>query len=304
MRLRFILGRVFSGLGHNMAMTISVVLVTFISLLFVGVGGLSQMQVSAMQKEWYAKVEVSVYMCAQDDQVANCNGQEATQEQIQDVRDELERGTLAAYVDHFEFQNHDQVYADFQKQYGDTTLGQATKPEMLPEAFRIKLKNPSQYEIVSAQLEGQPGVEQIQDQSQLVQPLMNLFNQATRISLGLAAVMAFAAILLIATTIRLSAMSRQKETEIMRMEGASALFIQLPFMIEGALCAILGALLACGTLFAGVKYLVQGWLQKTIPFIQFVGVREVLILSAVIVGAALVLSIIASVTSLAKYAKV
>ena len=75
-------------------------------------------------------------------------------------------------------------------------------------------------------------------------------------------------------------------------------------MIEGALCAILGALLACGTLFAGVKYLVQGWLQKTIPFIQFVGVREVLILSAVIVGAALVLSIIASVTSLAKYAKV
>lgn len=50
MRLRFILGRVFSGLGHNMAMTISVVLVTFISLLFVGVGGLAQMQVAAMQK--------------------------------------------------------------------------------------------------------------------------------------------------------------------------------------------------------------------------------------------------------------
>ena len=93
MRLRFILGRVFSGMGHNMAMTISVVLVTFISLLFVGVGGLSQMQISAMQKEWYAKVEVSVYMCAQDDQVGNCNGQQATKQQIQDVRDELERGT-------------------------------------------------------------------------------------------------------------------------------------------------------------------------------------------------------------------
>ena len=178
MRLRFILGRVFSGLGHNMAMTISVVLVTFISLLFVGVGGLSQMQISAMQQEWYAKVEVSVYMCAQDDQVGNCNGQQATKQQIQDVRDELEHGTLAAYVDHYDFQNHDQVYADFQKQYGDTTLGQATKPEMLPQAFRIKMKDPSQYEIVSAQLEGQPGVEQVQDQSQLVKPLMNLFSQA------------------------------------------------------------------------------------------------------------------------------
>ena len=174
------------------------------------------MQISAMQQEWYAKVEVSVYMCAQDDQVGNCNGQQATKQQIQDVRDELEHGTLAAYVDHYDFQNHDQVYADFQKQYGDTTLGQATKPEMLPQAFRIKMKDPSQYEIVSAQLEGQPGVEQVQDQSQLVKPLMNLFSQASRISWGLAAVMAIAAILLIVTTIRLSAMSRQKETEIMR----------------------------------------------------------------------------------------
>ena len=243
-------------------------------------------------------------MCAQDDQVGNCNGQQATKQQIQDVRDELERGTLADYIDHYDFQNHHQVYADFQKQYGDTTLGEATKPEMLPQAFRIKMKDPSQYEIVSAQLEGQPGVEQVQDQSQLVKPLMNLFSQASRISWGLAAVMAIAAILLIVTTIRLSAMSRQKETEIMRMEGASGLFIQLPFMIEGALCALLGALLACGALYAGVKYLVQGWLQKTIPFIQFVNLREVAILSGIIVVAALVLSIIASLASLAKYAKV
>ena len=75
-------------------------------------------------------------------------------------------------------------------------------------------------------------------------------------------------------------------------------------MIEGALCALLGALLACGALFAGVKYLVQGWLQKTIPFIQFVNLREVAILSGMIIAAALILSIIASIASLAKYAKV
>ena len=65
-----------------------------------------------------------------------------------------------------------------------------------------------------------------------------------------------------------------------------------------------GCLAGLGALYAGVKYLVQGWLQKTIPFIQFVNLREVAILSGIIVVAALVLSIIASLASLAKYAKV
>ena len=58
----------------------------------------------------------------------------------------------------------------------------------------------------------------------------------------IAAPLLVAAILLISTTIRLSAMSREQETQIMRYVGASNLFIQAPFMIEGALAALVGAL--------------------------------------------------------------
>ena len=64
MKLRFILSEVGKGLSRNRAMSVAVILVTFVSLLFVGIAGLTQMQVSKMKSEWYDKIEVTIYMCA------------------------------------------------------------------------------------------------------------------------------------------------------------------------------------------------------------------------------------------------
>lgn len=303
-RLFFVIGRALSGLGRNLAMTISVVLVSFVSLLFVGIGGLAYLQVSSMQQEWYAKVEVSVYMCANDDQTPNCNGKSATDAQVADVREALKSEPLASYIQNVTYQSANEVYADFKRQYEGTTLGEATTADMMPQAFRIKLKDPGKYKIISDRITGMPGVEQVQDQSKLIQPLITVFKAASVISWGLAGSMGFAAILLITTTIRLSAMARQKETQIMRLNGASGLFIQAPFMLEGAFSALLGAISACLILFIGVKYLVQGWIQQTIQFIEFVDLTDVAILSVVIIVSALLLSIVASIVSLAKYTKI
>lgn len=303
MRIRFIIGRVFSGLARNLAMTTSVILVTFISLLFLGIGGLAQIQVMNMKQEWYAKVEVSVYMCAHEDTYPNCQGKAATDQQVQTVKEALETGPLSKYIKEVTFQNHQDVYADFQKQYGETEFGEAIEPEMLPQAFRIKLKDPSQYHLIAQGLNGSPGVEQVQDQSALIKPLMTAFEKATQISWGLAGVMAFAAILLITMTIRLSALSRRKETQIMRLQGASSLFIQLPFLLEGAICALLGAALASGGLLLGVKYLVQGWLAGTITFVRFIGMPEAIYLSIAMTVGAVVIATVASVISLARFAK-
>ena len=59
MKLRFILSEVGKGLSRNRAMSVAVILVTFVSLLFVGIAGLTQMQVSKMKSEWYDKIEVT-----------------------------------------------------------------------------------------------------------------------------------------------------------------------------------------------------------------------------------------------------
>ena len=74
--------------------------------------------------------------------------------------------------------------------------------------------------------------------------------------------MLIAAVLLIATTIRLSAFSRRRELGIMRLVGASNRFIQTPFILEGVFAALIGSVLAGGAIVAIVQFFVQGYLAN------------------------------------------
>lgn len=304
MKLRFILSEVGKGLSRNRAMSVAVIIVSFVSLLFVGVAGLAQMQVNRMQDEWYNKIEVSIYMCATDDETASCNNKEATEAQIAAVREKLNSAELKPYVESVYEESKEEAYENFKKLYGDKALAQLTTADMLQVSFRVKLVDPQQYSIISEEFQGASGVSEVKDQREVVEPLFKVIDRAKLLSLGLAGVMIVAAVLLITTTIRLSAMSREQETSIMRLVGASNLFIQAPFMIEGALAALVGALAAVGALFAGVHFLVQDWLAQAFQWTSFIGTREVLIMAPILVVAALLLAFVASGFSLAKYTKV
>ena len=66
MRFQFVLSQVASGLRRNAAMAIAVIIVTFVSLFFVGAAILLQFQVNNMKDAWYDRVEVGVFMCPND----------------------------------------------------------------------------------------------------------------------------------------------------------------------------------------------------------------------------------------------
>ena len=83
----------------------------------------------------------------------------------------------------------------------------------------IKLVDAEKYQVVAEQLTGRDGVQRVVDQRKTLETFFLVMNRASWITGGLAAIMAVAAVLLISTTIRLSAMSRSKETEIMRLVG-------------------------------------------------------------------------------------
>ncbi len=304
MKLRFILSEVGKGLARNRAMSVAVIIVTYVSLLFVGVAGLSQMQVMQMKSQWYDKIEVSIYMCATDDATPSCNATEATEAQISAVRDKLNSTEMSQYVKNVYEESKEEAYENYLKLYGDSTISEWTTVDMMPVSFRVKLVDPEQYSIIKEEFSGAAGVSQVKDQREIIEPLFNVIDAARLMALGLGGVMIIAAILLISTTIRLSAMSRETETQIMRYVGASNLFIQAPFMIEGALAAITGAILAVGTLFAGVHFLVQGWLAPSFSWTSFIGATHVWIMTPILILAAVALALIASAVSLAKYTKV
>lgn len=304
MRFRFVLSQIGNGLRRNVAMAISVVLVTFISLTFVGAAVLLQMQVDKAKDDWYDRVEVNVFLCPAGEPTQACPSGEVTEEQIADTQEILESDALSDYVQAVYLETKAEAWESFQERFGDQEWAQRITEDQMQYSFRVKLVDPEQYQLIYDELSGRPGVQQVIDQRSILEPLFLVLNRATLISVGLAVLMTVTAVLLITTTIRLSAMSRRRETGIMRLVGASNLFIQLPFMLEGAIAALIGAALAVGGLWVGVHYIVEDWLAESVRFMPFVDTADVLTIAPILVAIGIGLAVISSLVTLSRYTKV
>ncbi|EAR24307.1 cell division protein [marine actinobacterium PHSC20C1] len=305
MRLGLILGEVGSGLRRNLSMVVSVVLVTFISLTFVGASILLQMQIGQMKGYWNDRAQVIVYLCTDIDTTGNCTLTEATDDQIDAVKQQLDSATLAPYINAVQFENHEEAYANFQEQFADTAFDGIIKPESLPENFRVNLVDPEQADVLIESLSGLAGVESVEDQRAYLNPIFAILNAASFTAIGVAALMLVAAVLLIATTIRLSAFSRRRELGIMRLVGASNRFIQTPFILEGVFSALIGSVLAAGTIVAIVHFFVRGYLGSTLPLgTSLLGMQEALLVVPVLIGVGAGLAALSAGVAISRYLKV
>jgi len=304
-RLALVLGEAASGLRRNVSMVISVVLVTFISLTFVGAAILLQMQIGEMKGYWYDRAQVAVYMCTSTDSTGNCAQEEATPEQKDQIEAQLKSSTLAPFIKKFEFESHDQAFTNFQAQFKDSPITGFVTKEMLPESFRVNLKDPTQADILIESLSSQAGVQDVQDQRRYLDQIFAVLNAASFTAIGLATLMLIAAVLLIATTIRLSAFSRRRELGIMRLVGASNRFIQTPFILEGVFAALIGSVLAGGAVMAIVQFFVKGYLADTLGnTTTLVGLNEAIIVVPILVVVGGLLAAASAGFAISRYLKV
>jgi cell division transport system permease protein len=265
MNARRVLRETGRGLARNLSMVVSIVLVTFVSLTFVGAAALMQLQITQMKSFWYDKAQVAVYLCNDSSSTDVCPQGNATADQQKAVRAKLESPALQPYVAKVYFETKAEALKNFQQQFkGNSALSWVTVNDMA-DTFWVRLKHPAasaESSIISEALNGQSGVDQVQDQRAYLDRIFSVLRVASYTAIGLAALMLAAAILLISTTIRQSAFSRRKELGIMRLVGASNSFIQAPFVLEGVISALIGSVLACGALAAIVQFFVQGYLSS------------------------------------------
>lgn len=266
MRFGLIMSEAFTGLRRNLSMVVSVVLVTFVSLTFVGAAILMQMQIGTMRDFWVERAQVAVYMCTTISTPATCSNGEATPEQVEEVRAKLEGSALAPLVRELTFLDHQQAYDELLQIAGEENASVITA-DQVNETFRITLVDPEQSDVIIEAFSGMQGVELVNDQMQYLDPLFSALTIATYIAVGIAVLMLIAAVLLIATTIRLSAYARRRELGIMRLVGASNRFIQTPFILEGVFAALLGSILASAAVIAGVHFGVDQYLRNRVDFV-------------------------------------
>lgn len=305
MRARYILGEIVTGLWRNIAMVVSVIIVTAVSLTFVGVGALMQKQILDMKATLVEQSQVTIFMCSPHSTSASCAGGPATDAQIESARQALEGDVLSPYISSYTERSQKEALAIYQEQFaGEGFVSNFTEEDM-PVSFHITLTNAEESAAVVEFFQGRDGVDEVTDLLSAFAPFIDVLNQSTVFALGLAVLMLIAAVLLVATTIRMSVANRRREIAIMRLVGASNLFIRLPFLLEGAVAAAIGGLIASGMLWMGLHYIVQGWLAPTLgQTLITISVSDLLWLAPALILLGTLLSIASSVVSLNRYLKV
>ena len=300
MRARFLLSEVRIGLRRNLTMTFAVIVTTAISLSLLGIGLLSNSQVNAMKDYWYDKIEVSVYLCGSLSESPSCAGGVVNEEQRLGIKSDLE---ALPVVQSIFYESQSEAYSRFQERFKDSAIAQNVTADQLPESFRVKLKDPTQYAVVVSAFSGRPGVDVVQDQRSILEKFFKLLNVLRNGALLVGLFSVITAGLLISNTLRIAAFNRRRETGVMKLVGASSWSIQLPFLLEGIISALIGWVFATGLL-AGLKSVVDSKVAPLLTFTNFFGWNEVWVASAWLLLAGLGVSTVASVVTLRRYLKV
>jgi cell division transport system permease protein len=281
MRAQFVFQEVWVGLRRNLTMTVALVVVVAISLSLLGTGLLFVKQVNDTRNFWQGRVQLSVYLCTKVSSSPQCtkNGP-ATAAEMSQLRQEL---TAMPQVSNVTYESQATAYQQFKSEF--PSMVNSVNQGDIPDSFEVKLRNTqADAEVVAQTVNGAPGVDQIVDNSAILDKFYKLLNGARNAVVIIAIILIVAAILLVANTIRLSAFSRRRETSIMRLVGASNFYVQLPFLVEGVIAGLIGWLVATGLLIA-VKSLFLDAMQQYFPFnvqLSSTDLVEVIILAMII----------------------
>jgi cell division transport system permease protein len=235
--------------------------------------------------------------------IPNCNGADATQEQIDAVSAQLAGDTLGQFVQKVTFETREDAFARFQEEFAGSPIVEIATVDAIAADFRIKLTNPDDSDIIIDSVSGMPGVDEVRDERALLQPIFDVMNAASYTAVGIAALMLVAAVLLISTTIRLSAFSRRRELAIMRLVGASNRFIETPFILEGVLASLIGSVLASGAVIAIVHFFVNGYLAERISEYTFIGLGEAYLVAPILIGVGALLAALSASVAIRRYLK-
>ena len=292
-----------AGLRRNVTMTLSLVVTLVVSLALVGIGLLLQIQIGKTEAYWGDRLQIQVELCSKNSQSGNCIQGAATQDQTDQVANAIKGNPE---VESYYLQSPEEAYAKAEERFGQSDSGrrlfEALEPDSFPAAFWVTLKNPQEFDSVKSEVQGLPGVSGVLDLRDLLEPMYNILGVMRWLALGTAGVLMLAAVMQVANTIRLAAFARRREIGIMRLVGASAWHIQLPFLLESMLAAVVGAVLACGVLAGFMQFLVVNTLTAKLgeltPWVEW---HDVLVAGGLTVAFALVVALVPTLVVTRKY---
>ena len=238
--LIYFLKQSLQGFARNLSTTLGSIITIFLSLFIIGLflmgGAVIQNVVQSVENE----VSITAYVA-----------DEASESDIAAAQDYIRGLDGVASVS---FTTKDQALEKFREMSSNAAIVDELGGNPLPASIDIELSDPQKVEEVAKQIESSDQFKKIADEDnpsdslkygqRTVERLFSVTNYIRYIGIALIILLVFIALVFINNTIRLAIMARRKEIAIMRLVGASNGFIRGPFLMEGALHAIIGAALA------------------------------------------------------------
>ncbi len=227
----FSIRRAWQGFWRNGLMSIAATATMTFMLLLLGGFWIVQAGLSAGLQYVEQKVQVVAYM--KDD---------ATADQVDEA---LAAVRLMPEVKEVVYVTKDEALARFRAnlaERGQPDLTGSLDTNPLPASIEVYLVDPTDFGAIVTQLDSSPGIDRVDDVQQLVDRVTTVTTVIRTGGIVALVLVGLTVLFIIVNTIRLAVTSRAEEIEIMRLVGASDAFIRWPFIFEGALVGLLGAL--------------------------------------------------------------
>jgi cell division transport system permease protein len=301
--MRTTLSELRTSLSRNKSMTISLVVTMTVSLLLAALGLLIQSQADRTEKYFGDRLQLQVNLCTKNSPSATCLGGVATDEQKSAVKQALNTNPE---VKSFDVRSPAANYDQARELLGQTDTGKkqlaTLGPSAFPESYFVTLKNPQEFDGVVSQVSGMDGVGNVNSLRKLLGPLFEILDKMRLAALGTSLLLIIAAILQVSNTIRMTAYARRREIGIMRLVGASSWHIQLPFVLESMLAALISAALAAAGLGMFMYFVVYGYLRDTLGQITtWVRWQESITVMGYTTALALLLALVPTLVMTRKY---
>lgn len=288
----YILQEVFRSFKRNSLLNFAAVGITAISLLVLGAGLLLVINTNQITSTMESNIEIMVFL-KEDISEKEALSMEPLFNKISGVKEVY-------------FITRDEALVSLEEQMGKgTNLRESLGDDNpLPNAFKIKTRDPREVSAVAAEVDRLPGVEKVRYGQEVVEKLLKLTNWVHTIGLIIIVLLAVSSIFLIATTTRLTLFARRQEINIMKYVGATDWFVRWPFLLEGVILGCMGALLAVSVLYLSYGTLIAK-LQMAVPFLPLVSESMYLLwIFGGLVAGGIILGAIGSAISVRKYLRV
>jgi cell division transport system permease protein len=241
-RLRYILKETLTNLSRNLTLTLASFTTVFVSLSLFGVSNLIRYAAANQLQIWKNGVEVSIFM-----------NPDADQGQIDAVDRALDDNPL---VKSYKFVTKEEAKVELKSLFPNAPeIAEITKLEELPTSFRVVPQSTDSASIgtITAQFKQSPGVNLVRSADAAIAFIRRVSRLLQWGSIVVGAVLLPVAVLLIWNTIRTAMFARRREIEVMKLVGAHNWFIRWPFVLEGMIQGVIGAVVAVGLVWFGQR---------------------------------------------------